>query len=116
VVAGAVLLLAVCLAVLLYRPGGDEPVTAVVTLDGAEILRIDLSKVTERTEYPVDCPYPLVIAAEPGRVCIEESDCPGKDCVHAGWISAPGRTLVCLPNRLVVTLQAGQTEVDAVTG
>jgi hypothetical protein len=118
VVAGAVLLLALCLALLLYRPAGTNTVTAVVSLDGEELMQIDLSAVKEHAEYPVEnCPYPLVIAAEPGRIRVLESRCPGNDCVRTGWISEPGRSIVCLPNRLVITLVSDAAPpFDAVTG
>jgi hypothetical protein len=117
VVAGAVLLLTLLLSLLVYRPAGTDAVTAVVSMDGEELMQIDLSKVTEHTEYPVDSAYPLIIAVEPGRICVLESDCPGKDCVRVGWISQPGRSIVCLPNRLVVTLVSDEEiSFDAVTG
>ena len=60
--------------------------------------------------------YPLTIRLEPGRVCIGESACPSQDCVHTGWISRAGEQIICLPNRLVISLTGGQQEFDAVTG
>ncbi len=117
VVAGAILALSVCLALLLYRTPGDGPVTAVVSVNGEEQMRINLSAVKDATEYAVDCAYPLHITAEPGRIRVSESDCPGKDCVRSGWASEPGRTIVCLPNRLTITLESGKgPRFDAVTG
>ena len=53
---------------------------------------------------------------ELGRVCIGESACPSQDCVHTGWISRAGEQIICLPNRLVISLTGGQQEFDAVTG
>ena len=55
------------------------------------------------------------ILIENGRVCIAESDCPGTDCVHSGWISAPGRSIVCLPNRVEIRI-TGTSEVDFAVG
>ena len=60
--------------------------------------------------------YPLTLRLEPGRVCIGESACPSQDCVHTGWISRAGEQIICLPNRLVISLTGGQQEFDAVTG
>ena len=52
-----------------------------------------------------------------GAVAVTASDCPGNDCVHSGWISAAGRSIVCLPNRLEVRITGGAGDgVDAVTG
>lgn len=46
-----------------------------------------------------------------GRAAIVASDCPGTDCVHSGWIAQPGRSIVCLPNRVELRI-TGQPEVD----
>ena len=48
-----------------------------------------------------------------GRIAIVDSDCPGEDCVHSGWISRPGRSIVCLPNRLEIRV-TGTSDVDFV--
>ena len=50
------------------------------------------------------------------KVRVLESACPGQDCVHAGQISRAGGRIICLPNRLVVSLMGSGGEVDAVTG
>ncbi|MBQ8917117.1 MAG: NusG domain II-containing protein, partial [Oscillospiraceae bacterium] len=49
------------------------------------------------------------------RACIAQSTCPGEDCVHSGWISSPGRSVVCLPNRVEIRI-TGSSEVDFVVG
>ena len=50
-----------------------------------------------------------------GKAAITASDCPGEDCVHSGWISGAGRSVVCLPNRVEIRI-AGQSDVDFVVG
>lgn len=59
--------------------------------------------------------YRNVIAVENGRIAIVESDCPGADCVHSGWIDRPGRSIVCLPNRVEIRI-SGASDVDFVVG
>ena len=66
----------------------------------------------------------LVIAN--GAAYISESDCPDKLCTRSGAIRAgdSGKSIVCLPNRVAVTLDTEarqninnpQSEVDAVAG
>lgn len=52
------------------------------------------------------------------RVRIIESPCPNKLCIQQGWIEAGA--LVCLPNRVVVTIGTHKggidTIVDGITG
>jgi hypothetical protein len=56
--------------------------------------------------FSVSCDHPddVKIEINSGRVRVLESDCPKGICRHAGWISAPGRSIVCIPNRLVIEL------------
>ena len=60
--------------------------------------------------------YPITVEAERGRIRVAHSDCPSQDCVHTGWVSRSGGQIVCLPNRLVITVTGGTAEADAVTG
>ena len=49
-----------------------------------------------------------------GRVRMIDSACPDKLCVHAGWISDPGESIVCLPNRVVIEVKGGEGGPDVV--
>ena len=60
---------------------------------------------------------------ENGKAFIAASDCPDKLCMRAGALSEAdtGKSLVCLPNRVAVTLISGnndleQSEVDGIVG
>lgn len=59
--------------------------------------------------------YTNTITIQDGRVAVTHTDCPGADCAHSGWISAAGRAIVCLPNRVEIRL-TGMPDVDAVAG
>ena len=113
------LLVAAAAVVLLFflRPQESNFLTVSVVLEGETVARYELSALTEPRTIPLDqADYPLTIQLEPGRVCIGESACPSQDCVHTGWISRAGEQIICLPNRLVISLTGGQQEFDAVTG
>lgn len=60
---------------------------------------------------------------ENGKAFIAASDCPDKLCMRAGALSEAdtGKSLICLPNRVAVTLISGnndleQSEVDGIVG
>jgi len=59
-----------------------------------------------------------VIAVEQGRIRMLSADCPDGICVRQGWISGGAFPIVCLPNRVVITLEGatGGSGVDAVVG
>jgi hypothetical protein len=49
-----------------------------------------------------------------GEIAVISSDCPGNDCVHTGFIPGRGRVIVCLPNRVTVTVGDKNIIYDAV--
>jgi len=59
------------------------------------------------------------IEAKEGRVRISESNCPRKVCVHQGWISHSGESIICVPNKVVVKIKGEEKmekgKVDAIT-
>ena len=57
----------------------------------------------------------ITLVIEQDGVYVEYADCPTQDCVRTGKITRAGESIVCLPNRVVVTLE-GAGEFDAVTG
>ena len=69
------------------------------------------------TELNIVTPYGqnrLVI--QNGTAFIETADCPQQICVHHRAISKTGEVIVCLPHRVVVTVEHGDApDVDAIT-
>ena len=90
--------------------GAKEGSMVSVYQDGKLIKEISLS---DTTEFTVEGDYTNVISVKDGKAAITESDCPGTDCVHSGWIHDAGRSIVCLPNRVEIRIE-GASEVDFV--
>lgn len=57
------------------------------------------------------------IEIKDGKARITNSPCPLKLCVRQGDLDRPGRTLACLPNRVVVGAlsKTTQNKIDAVS-
>ena len=108
-----VVLLALATAAV-YLPGRDDGQGSIVQVYQDNVLIRELP-LGEDTEFAVTGEYANTIVIRGGRVCIEASDCPGGDCARSGWISAPGRSIVCLPNRVEIRI-SGQADVDFVVG
>jgi hypothetical protein len=113
VIAAAALFLAV------WPRSSEDRLVAVVTVDGREVAALPLyspDAPEEAAAYPVDCKYPLVLEYKVGAVRVAESQCPGRDCVHTGWVTRAGSQIICLPNRLIVTVRGGTaSSFDAIT-
>ena len=113
--------LAIVLVVLLaagvflaFLPGrSQEAAQAEIYLNGERIETLLLSQDRELT---INDQYSNTITVADGRIAITASDCPGEDCVHSGWISSSGRSIVCLPNGLEIRVTAQTGDVDFVVG
>ncbi|OFW56113.1 MAG: hypothetical protein A2V52_00820 [Actinobacteria bacterium RBG_19FT_COMBO_54_7] len=49
-----------------------------------------------------------------GKVRMIDSACPDKLCVRTHWISRPGESIICLPNRVVIEIKDGSGGPDAI--
>ena len=76
------------------------PVKAVVYKDNVEIKQLVLA------QDAVVQVGGMRIEVKGGKVHVLSTDCKNQICAHEGWISEPGQSLVCLPNKVVVDIPA----------
>lgn len=88
-----------------------------------------VGSVAGKERYPLDKEMVIVVEGpvgetvvriEDGRAWVEHSDCAGHICERMGRIDAAGESVVCVPNRVYLTVEAeaGADEektVDAIT-
>lgn len=98
---------------LLFLPKSAEGAAVEIYHNGQLVKTIPLSA---QEQYTLEGDYTNVIEISGGKVSMIASDCPGRDCVHSGAISSPGRSLVCLPNGVEVRIVGKQNDVDFVVG
>lgn len=111
----AVLLLlggALALYLNLTREAGGR---AVVQVNGEVLMELPLDTDTRITLGTGEDTNLLVI--ESGAAQVIEATCPDQVCVRQGAVRYEGESIVCLPHKLVVTIQGGQPNgVDGSTG
>ena len=95
------------LVLVLTRKTGES---VVVEIDGEYVATYSLA---------TDGTYSLnngtnVLIIEGGKAYMSEADCPDKTCVKRGGVSYSGESIVCLPNRITVTVK-GNGGVDLVS-
>ncbi|MDU1442483.1 NusG domain II-containing protein [Clostridium cochlearium] len=95
---------------------------AIIKQDGKIIKEINLSKVDKTETFLIKSDNGKdnnKIKIEKGKISILEATCPDQVCVKAGPISEPGDTIVCLPNKLIITIEGKTSQheggLDAVT-
>lgn len=86
---------------------------AVVTVNNQQVARLTLGKIPQN--HVIQGPNgSAMLQTEAGRVRMLSSRCRDKICMKQGWISKPGESIICLPERIVVTIE-GTGAVDAIT-
>ncbi|MCH5349395.1 MAG: NusG domain II-containing protein [Oscillospiraceae bacterium] len=106
-----VLLLGLALGVYLFREASNEASYAVITLDGTAADRIPL-QINGTYEYP-QIPG-MVFTVSDGKISVTESGCGDKVCVRTGAVSHMGEAIICVPNRVAVTVEGSETDLDVV--
>ena len=116
---GCILLVCMGVAIVPHLSKKAASVSVKVTVDGKMYAVYPLE--TDTTVEIGQTGVRFVI--ENGKAFIAASDCPDKLCMRAGSLSKTdvGKSLICLPNRVAVTLIPGnndskQSEVDGIVG
>ena len=115
-IAAAAVVLAVA-SILLFKSKKSGTVVQVVQ-NGQVLQEIDLGRVTKEYRFVVesDDGGHNTVLVQPGRICVEEADCPDQICVQQGWLSDQALPIVCMPHGLVITIKdAASASVDAAT-
>ncbi|MBQ4090269.1 MAG: NusG domain II-containing protein [Clostridia bacterium] len=110
-----IVLIAATWFMLIPRTEAGAQATVEIYIDGELIEQLPLC---EDSSFHVNGNYTNTVTISGGEVSITASDCPGGDCLHSGAIDSPGRSIVCLPNRVEVRINGApaKDEVDFVVG
>lgn len=102
-VAVVVILVAIAAAAIIAFTAKKADV-AVVSVDGRKT-EYSLQK-TETID--LDC---LTVHIDGGKVWVTNSTCLDHTCEKSGKISSPGQSIVCLPNKIVITV-SGESDLQ----
>ncbi len=110
IIISLVIAFAVVSFIFLPKSAGEK---FVVTHDGKIILEGELSK---DSEYSINGSLgQMKLLVKDGKISVVKSNCPRKLCIKRGSISKQGDSIICVPNRVIITIQ-GKGEIDGVTG
>ena len=95
---------------------GTSGKTAVITVDGAEVRRINLDSADNET-LTLDTNPVVTLHISEGTIRFTNSQCPSKTWQHRGELKNPGDVAACVPAGTIVTVQgADSSEIDAIAG
>lgn len=73
---------------------------------------VDLSKGKEETFSIPQNEHVIFHVNSDGAIRFEESDCPDKVCIHAGYLNMVGESAACLPNGIVLKIVQSNNHSD----
>lgn len=110
VVAFATLLVVYLYVVLWGGRGAGEDVEVLV--NGRAVERVSLHRDQILTIHGAVGPSTIEVHA--GRARFIASPCPGKQCVHSGWLHEAGEFAACLPNRISLHVLGAVPRYDTI--
>ena len=114
---GLLLVVIVSAAVILLTGGDAQHPVAVISQNGVILHEIDLTNIKEPELINISNTDggENIVRIEAGRVCMEQASCPDQVCVKQGYIKNGALPITCLPNKVIVTIQGGDGDLDAAT-
>ncbi len=109
----ALLLLSLGTAALLYY-GKTPGNRAEIYSGGTLVATVDLGKEQTFTVISPDGGSNTITVRQ-GKIAVTQASCPDQWCVRQGYRNRGG-SIVCLPNRLVITFPSGSSEIDGSLG
>ncbi len=103
IVIGIIVLIAAVIFGALHFFGHGGKKVRIEEGDTHTVYILDLNENTEQrfeTEYGYN-----VVVIEDGYVYVKEADCRDKICVHHKKINKSGESIICLPHKLVVSIE-----------
>ncbi len=98
-----ILAIALLLSAVFYVQNQKPAELVVVSVDGKTVKTLDLHKDADMIIEGYGGTDHLII--KDGYASITDASCPDKVCVRTGKIHKSGELIVCLPNRVVVTIE-----------
>lgn len=106
IVIGIVLLIAILAAALIFLPRAEADThnIAKISLNGSEMMLIDLAGEDQILDLHEKYGVPAVLELKEHRIRCMEVDCPDQICVNTGFVWRELESAICLPNRLAITI------------
>ncbi|MBQ1870588.1 MAG: NusG domain II-containing protein [Lachnospiraceae bacterium] len=114
-IAGAILIALIALIICnQYKKRTTENAYVVIEINGEEIGRYSLNENRELELETYNGGSNIVVIKD-NEVTVTEASCPDKICVNHKAIKYNGETIICLPNRMTVTIESTGEKTDGKT-
>lgn len=102
IIIAALLIISLVLFALSFA-SSEDAACAVIMVNGERVAELPLDK---DTTYTISADGHInIIEVCDGRVRMAQADCHDGICMAQSWISSGGEVIVCLPNRVTITIE-----------
>jgi hypothetical protein len=113
---GVLLLAGVILYAAFYLRSPSSDAAVRITVDGDEYGTFSLNEEQTVSICDADGNVTNVLTISGEKADMVEADCPDLLCVHQKAVSLNGETIVCLPNKVVVTVEnSKEAQLDGIS-
>lgn len=109
VILGMILLAAIAAIIIMNRKSGAQ--TAVITCEGARY-ELPLDEDGTFRFDGIDADFEV----KDGKIRVKNASCPDRICENTGFIGSSGQTIICVPNKISVTVEGAGSGVDVTVG
>ncbi len=106
----AAVVVAAALSIWLIPFGKHQGDFAEVKVDGQVASTLDLRGGNSSFDF-----NGVTVCVDDGGAYVSKTNCPDKVCLETGKVDRPGQSIVCIPNRVSISVK-GEKEIDAVIG
>ena len=106
VVYAVILLIAAIFFSLFFPKAGDKSLRVIRIQSGEDVEYYDLNSDREISVDGEDG-FTLTLSVSSGTVRVVQASCRDHLCVKTGAISEEGRSIICLPARVIITIEGG---------
>lgn len=107
----------VSISFIYFNKQKTDNLTAVITVNGKEINRIDLISAEDEV-FTLDTNPKVTLEIKDNKIRFTNALCPDKTCEKCGFLESTGDTAACVPAGTVVTIRGSSAsdDLDAVAG
>lgn len=87
---------------------------AVISINGETVRSLYLPDLQDGDRMFTDRGITYIVTVREGGIAMKQIDCPDHICVKTGFIKDSGRPIVCMPNRLIISLAKDAAGKEAI--
>ena len=84
-----------------------------IYVDGQLYKKVNIADVSEPYDIEITTEFGSnTVHVDKGCICVTDADCPDHICIASGKLYQSGMSIICMPHRLVITVEGGKIDAQ----